>query len=77
MGNHPLVGRVEVVDTQEQADASRELVADRDRLVGTIGPGQQQARLRPGGRTTTQRFGRPSLVSAGESSTSSKPSTST
>ena len=31
----------------------------------------------PGGRTTTQRLGRPSLVSAGESSTSSKPSAST
>jgi hypothetical protein len=31
----------------------------------------------PGGRTTTQRFGRPSLVRAGESSTSSNPRTST
>jgi hypothetical protein len=28
----------------------------------------------PGGRTTTQRFGRPLPVSAGESSASSKPS---
>jgi uncharacterized protein len=31
----------------------------------------------PGGRTVTQRFGRPSLVAEGESSTSSKPSAST
>jgi hypothetical protein len=71
------VAGVEVVDAQEEADPTGELVADGRLLLVAIGGGEEDARLRTGGRTTTQRFGRPSFVRAAESSTSSKPSVST
>ena len=74
--HHSLVRRVEVFDSQEQANAAGELLPDRRNLVFAIGAGQEDARLGSGGLTTTQRFGRPSLVSDGVSSISSNLSTS-
>lgn len=75
---HAVVGGLEAVDPQEQADAFRELTSDRTRLRPAISLSEQQrALVAPGGRTTTHRFGRPSLVRDGESSTSSKPRAST
>ena len=68
---------VEVVDPQEEPDPPGELAPDDARLVVAVGRASRSPVAAPGGRTTTQRFGRPSLVCAGESSTSSKPSAST
>ena len=76
--DHSLVSAIEVVDAKEQADAAGELLADRWRADARRLP--SRAGCRSGlhsGRTTTQRFGRPSLVSDGVSSTSSNCSTST
>ena len=46
-GAHPLVRGVEVVDTQEQANPSRELVADGSALVIAIGLGEEQRGVGP------------------------------
>lgn len=73
---HPVIGGLEVVDAQEQPDAARELVTDRARLTLSAWA-SSSAVVAAGGRTTTHRFGRPSLVKDGESTTSSKPKTST
>jgi hypothetical protein len=77
MVEHSLPGRVEVVDAEEEVDASGELLTCCAGLLLAIGSGQQHPVCAPGGRTTTHRFGRPSLVIAGESSTTSKPRAST
>lgn len=59
----------EVIGFQEEADAAAGLGADGGLLRRTIGPGQQEARLAPGGATSTQRF----ASDRGMSSISSKP----
>src|SRR3954447_1982525 len=43
--DHPLVLRVEILDTQEQPDAAGELLADRRALVVPVGLREQQPRL--------------------------------
>ena len=75
--DHSLVSAIEVVDAKEQADAPGELLADDGVLMLAVCLREQDAGLASAGRTTTQRFGRPSLVSDGVSSTSSNRSTST
>ena len=40
---HAFIGGVEVIDAEEQADAAGELVADGDRLMFTVGSGEQDA----------------------------------
>jgi len=72
-GEHASAGGVEVLDAQEESDPAGVLVADGRSLSFAVGAGEQSPVSAPGGRTTTQRFGRPSLVRAGESSASSNP----
>ena len=67
------VGRVEVVNAQEERDPSGTLLSDAGALVFAVGTGQEETGLRPPrGLTTTQRFGRPSFVVAGVSSVTRK-----
>ena len=74
-GPHPLKLGVEVVDAQEEPDPARELLSYRCGLGVAVRLSGSRPVRAPGGRTTTHRFGRPSLVViAGESSTSSNPS---
>ena len=67
-GPHPLVGRVEVLDAQEQPDAARELAADRRGLFLAVGARQQDAgpRARAAGP-------RPSASGARRSSATASP----
>jgi hypothetical protein len=66
-----------VVHPQEEADPARQLVAHDRRLAFPVGAGEQDAGLAARRPTTTHRFGRPSFVSDGESSTRSNPRAST
>jgi hypothetical protein len=45
-GAHALVRRVEIVDAEEEAHAAGDLIADRLRLVGAVGSGEQDPGLR-------------------------------
>jgi hypothetical protein len=73
-GRHPLVGGSEVVYLEEEPDPAGELVADDGGLILPSARARRMPVSAPGGRTTTHRLGRPSLVSDGESSTSSNSS---
>jgi hypothetical protein len=44
-GHHPVVGRIEVVDPEEETDSSAKLVSDHAALLVTIGTSQQDAGL--------------------------------
>ena len=64
-----------VVDPQEQPDPAGELPPMADTCSAPSALASSRPVPPPGGRTTTHRLGRPSLVSDGESSATSKPST--
>lgn len=73
---HPSVSGVEVVDTEEEPDRPATWLPTAARWCSPSARASGIPVWAPGGRTTTYRLGRPSLVSDGESSTRSKPSTS-
>jgi hypothetical protein len=75
--DHASVGGVEVVNLEKEADAAGELVADGCALLRTVGLGEQDACLPAPGTDNHPSLRSPSLVCAGESSTSSKSSAST
>ena len=73
--HHPFVGASKSSTRRKSHPAGHLLpITAAGVAVGTVSRMPVSA---PGGRTTTHRFGRPSFVSDGESSTNSKPSTST
>jgi hypothetical protein len=61
---HPVVGRLEVVDAQEQPDATRELVADGPHLPLAVRAGEQE-RGRGAGRSHDHPALRTSVVGQG------------
>jgi hypothetical protein len=71
---HALVAAVEVVDAEEEPDPGGVLVAIAATWCSPSARARRMPVCPPGGRTTTQRLGRPSFVRAGESSASSNPS---
>ncbi len=74
MGCHHLfVGSLEIINSQEESDPTRKLLAHDPRLMLTVRRASRTPVAPPRGRTTTQRLGRPSFVNAARSSTSSKP----
>jgi hypothetical protein len=68
-GEHALVRRIEIVDAQEQPDATSELLPYDACLLVPIGAREENACLAAIGTNDDQRFDRPSLVSDGVSST--------
>jgi hypothetical protein len=67
-GEHALVRRIEIVDAQEQPDATSELLPYDACLLVPIGPREENACLAAIGTNDDQRSDRPSLVSDGVSS---------
>ena len=77
-GCHPRVRGVEVLDMEEETHPPGGLLPDDGGLVFAVSPREQQAgRGTPVAGLPPTAWDAPSLVRAGESSTSSKPSTST
>jgi hypothetical protein len=69
MVEHPPPSCLEVVDTKEQPDSTCVLAADGMDLCAPSDSARSSPVCASSGLATTQRFGRPSFVVAGESST--------
>jgi hypothetical protein len=73
-GRHLQVGRVDILNVEEETHPAAACFPTMAAWSSPSARASSRPVAAPGGRTTTHRLGRPSFVTDGESSTSSKPS---